>query len=257
MPPGHWPDVFQFLTRQFARIEPSVWQQRLAQGLVSDGNGAILRTDSPCVHGQRIYYFREVETEPVIPFEAQVLYQDEEIVVTDKPHFLPVVPSGKYVQQTLLVRLKDQLGLPDLSPIHRIDRDTAGLVLFSVRPQTRGAYTALFRARQVRKVYECIAPWNPHLHWPLRRESRIGDAQHFMQQSEEPGNVNAITDIAVLEVRGDLARYELRPLTGQRHQLRVHGNVHGVAASGSGGGGGAGSSGGGLGRDVGGNAGPA
>ena len=228
VPPGQWSDVLAFLVQQFARIDTSIWQQRLAQGLVSDGNGANLRADSPCFHGQRIYYFREVEAETVIPFDAQVLYQDAEIVVADKPHFLPVTPSGKYVQQTLLVRLKDQLGLPDLSPIHRIDRDTAGLVLFSVRPQTRGAYTALFRERQVRKVYECIAPWNPNLNWPLRRESRIGDAQHFMQQSEEAGDVNAITDIAVLEVRGPLARYELKPLTGQRHQLRVHMNALGL-----------------------------
>ena len=142
--------------------------------------------------------------------------------MVDKPHFLPVVPSGKHVRETLLARLQRQLDVPELSPIHRIDKDTAGLVMFSVQAASRNAYQALFRDRLVRKTYECIAPWNASLPWPLHRESRIGDAAHFMQQAEVPGEVNAITDIAPLEVAGAWARYVLHPLTGQRHQLRVH-----------------------------------
>ncbi|MBC7916927.1 MAG: pseudouridine synthase [Rhodoferax sp.] len=222
VPAGPWPTVSDFLLHRFPRVAPAIWQQRLAQGDVTDDSGAVLSADSPCAPGQRIYYYREVEAEVPIPFEATVLWRNDDLLVADKPHFLPVMPSGKYVQETLLVRLKNELNLPELTPIHRIDRDTAGLVLFSIRAATRNAFAALFRERRVSKTYECIAPWNPVLPWPLHRATRIGNAQHFMQQSEEAGEVNAITDIAPVEVRGDWARYALKPLTGQRHQLRVH-----------------------------------
>ena len=133
-----------------------------------------------------------------------------------------MVPSGKYLQETVLIRLKNTLGLDALSPIHRIDRDTAGLVLFSKQVVSRGAYQELFRTRQVDKTYECIAPWNADLVWPIVRQSRIVPSDHFMQQTEVPGVPNALTHITPIEVLGPLARYALRPVTGQRHQLRVH-----------------------------------
>jgi tRNA pseudouridine32 synthase / 23S rRNA pseudouridine746 synthase len=228
VPAGHWPTVFDFLQHRFARIAPGIWQQRLALGRVTDGQDAVLRDNSPCTPGQRLYYYRDVEAEVPIPFEATVLWRNADLLVADKPHFLPVVPSGKYVKETLLARLKNTLDLPELVPIHRIDRDTAGLVLFSVRRATRNAYAAIFRERLVSKTYECIAPWNPALSWPMNRATRIGNTPHFMQQAEEAGEVNAITDIAPIEVRGDWARYALKPLTGQRHQLRVHMNALGL-----------------------------
>jgi tRNA pseudouridine32 synthase/23S rRNA pseudouridine746 synthase len=189
---------------------------------VVDDQGVPLKPESLYLAGRRLYYFRTLESEPHIPFEAHVLWRNEHLLVVDKPHFLPVLPSGKYLQETVLVRLKRQLGMRHLSPIHRIDRDTAGVVLFSVQPASRGAYHELFRKRQVDKTYECIAPWNPDLLWPMRRETRIGPAAHFMQQAELPGTPNALTHIETLEVRSNLARYLLRPVTGQRHQLRVH-----------------------------------
>ncbi len=222
VPAGPWPTVFDFLQKRFARVAPAVWQQRLKRGAVTDDSGVVLSGHSPCKPGQRIYYYREVEAEVPIPFEASVLWRNDDLLVADKPHFLPVMPSGKYVQETLLVRLKNAFNLPELTPIHRIDRDTAGLVLFSIRATTRNAYAELFRERQVHKTYECIAPWDSALPWPVHRATRIGNATHFMQQSEESGEVNAITDITPMEVRGGLARYALTPLTGQRHQLRVH-----------------------------------
>ena len=150
--------------------------------------------------------------------------------MVDKPHFLPVLPSGKYVQETVLVRLKNQLGLPELSPIHRIDRDTAGVVLFSVRQASRDAYQALFRQRQVDKTYHAIAPWNPGLPWPITRASRIEPPArgHFMQQAEVTGVPNSLTHIRPMEVHGKLAKYELKPVTGLRHQLRVHMNAQGL-----------------------------
>ncbi|MES2952135.1 MAG: pseudouridine synthase [Pseudomonadota bacterium] len=220
--PGAWTNMLDFLTARFAGVSTDVWAQRLQDGDVVDDRGQHIAANTPFEAGRRLYYYRAVATEAHIPFEAVVLWQDEHLLVVDKPHFLPVLPSGKYLQETVLIRLKNALGLDALSPIHRIDRDTAGLVLFSKQVASRGAYQELFRTRQVDKTYECVAPWNPDLPWPLRRESRITPSAHFMQQTEVEGVPNALTHITPIEVLGCFARYALKPVTGQRHQLRVH-----------------------------------
>ena len=222
LPTGPWARVIDFLPQRFPGVGTDTWLQRLHAGDVIDDQGQRLTADAPYRAGQRLYYFRALAAEPRIPFEATVLWEDEHLMVVDKPHFLPVVPSGKYLQETVLIRLKNAVGLESLSPIHRIDRDTAGLVLFSKQVASRGAYQELFRTRQVDKTYECIAPWNAHLPWPITRQSRIAASAHFMQQTEEPGRPNALTHITPIEVLGKLARYALKPVTGQRHQLRVH-----------------------------------
>lgn len=222
LPDGPWATVLEFLAQRFPGISHTQWLQRLHDGDVVDDQGQVLAPQEAYTAKRRLYYYRALQAEPPIPFDEVVLWQDEHLLVVDKPHFLPVMPSGKYLQETVLVRLKNRLGLHDLVPIHRIDRDTAGLVLFSINPATRDAYHALFRERAVAKTYACIAPWNPALPWPLHRESRIAVSAHFMQQTEVDGAVNAITDITPLETLGPWARYQLQPLTGQRHQLRVH-----------------------------------
>ncbi len=214
--------MLAFLQHRFPHIPESEWLQRVQTGAVQDDSGNTVTEHTPYRADCRLYYFRTLPDEERIPFGATVLWQDEHLLVVDKPHFLPVIPSGKYLQETLLVRLKNELSLPDLVPIHRIDRDTAGLVLFSINPATRDAYHALFRHHQITKRYKAVAAWNPELRFPLRRESRIGPAAHFMQMCEVEGQPNAVTDISVLEVQGAFARYLLQPVTGQRHQLRVH-----------------------------------
>jgi len=226
--------MLDFLVQRFPGIAAEVWQQRLLQGDVVDEHGTQVtpeRTYQPDLH---LYYYRSVPDEAPIPFEEAVLFLDEHLVVADKPHFLPVTPSGGYLQQTLLVRLKRRLGLADLVPLHRIDRDTAGLVLFSVQPATRGIYQGLFRQHTLRKTYQATARWDPTLPWPLRRETRIGDSAHFMQQQELPGLPNTSTLIEPLAVHGALARYQLQPITGHRHQLRVHMNALGLPILGDG-----------------------
>ncbi|MDI1243955.1 MAG: pseudouridine synthase [Rhodoferax sp.] len=226
LPVGPWPTLLDFLTERFPNVSAPVWLARMARGDVVDERGQPVRAEqashAPYAAHQRLYYYREVPNEVLIPFDEVVLYQDAHLLVVDKPHFLPVVPSGGYLTETVLVRLKNKLGLDDLVPIHRIDRDTAGLVLFAKQPATRAAYCALFSQHRVRKTYEAIAPWRADLSWPTTRSSRIQEAGHFMLQHEVPGTPNAITHIDVLDVHGDLARYQLKPVTGQRHQLRVH-----------------------------------
>lgn len=222
LPAGAWPTTLDFLTERFSAIPRDVWHQRMAQGDVVDEHGVQLAPHSAYQGHRRVYYYRAVPDEPRIPFDEVMLFQDEQLIVVDKPHFLPVMPSGGYLAETVLVRLKQKLGIDTLVPVHRIDRDTAGLVMFSVQPETRGAYHALFSQRSVKKTYEAIAPWREGLALPMTRESRIVEAGHFMLQHEVSGPPNAVTQIEVLQVRGGLARYQLQPVTGKRHQLRVH-----------------------------------
>ncbi len=217
-----WPRVEDYLVHRFPHIAAATWRQRFSRGGVITDEGQPVTPTTPYAAGMRVYYYRELSEELPIPFDEVVIHHDAHLLVVDKPHFLPVMPSGKYLQETVLVRLKNRLGLNELAPIHRIDRDTAGLVMFSVNPATRDAYHALFRERKVGKVYQAIAAWNPALNWPLQRASRIGASDHFMQQQEVDGVPNAYTEIQPLEIAGGLAKYELRPSTGQRHQLRVH-----------------------------------
>ncbi|WP_370681920.1 pseudouridine synthase [Comamonas sp. GB3 AK4-5] len=214
--------VLDYLVQRLPLVARADWLRRMAQGEVVDEHGVCVAADTRFMPGVRIYYYREVESEPVVPFEAQLLYQDAHIVVADKPHFLPVTPGGCYLQNTLLVRLKRELGLPDLSPVHRIDRDTAGVVLFSVRREDRGAYQALFRDRQVHKTYEAVAPWSSQLQFPYVHSSRMEPSGDFIRMHEVPGAANSSTRIEVLEHNAQWGRYRLHPVSGKRHQLRVH-----------------------------------
>ncbi len=224
-----------FLEQTMKQSRGLNWENRLKNGLVLDSVGQALAVDAPYLAGQRIYYWRDAGIEPRIPFDEQIVYQDAHLVVADKPHFLPVAPTGRYVQETLLVRLKKRTGIADLVPIHRIDRDTAGLVLFCVRVQDRDAYAALFRQRLVRKVYECIAPASDALQFPLLKVSRLAVSPHsFMQMVEIEGLPNSETRIELLERRGSRARYQLAPLTGKRHQLRAHMHALGLPIEGDG-----------------------
>ncbi len=235
---SQWRTITDFLADRFPAIPRATWLQRMADGDVEDEFGVAVTPERTYQRHIRVYYYRDLPIEERIPFDEVILHQDEHLIVVDKPHFLPVTPSGKYLQETVLVRLKRKLGLDDLIPIHRIDRDTAGLVLFSVKPTTRDAYQALFRDRAVHKTYEAIALWRPELTFPLTRESRIvedkSEGRGFMTQTEVAGLPNALTHIQVLEIKGNLARYELKPVTGKRHQLRVHMHALGIPILGDG-----------------------
>lgn len=214
--------MLDFLTQRFASVQREVWVRRMQQGSVRNASGNPFAPDSPYPGTGLVFYYREVPCEVPIPVDEVILFQDDFLVVVDKPHFLPVVPSGDYLQETVLVRLKQRLGIDTLVPIHRIDRDTAGIVMFCIHARHRASYNAVFRQRGVHKRYEAIAPWRADLQLPLTRRSCIKPASHFMLQQEVPGTPNTITHVEVLEVRGTLARYALTPVTGKRHQLRVH-----------------------------------
>ncbi len=223
LPEGPWPTIAAFLVARFPAIPPAVWHARMAAGEVVDAAGVAVDAQRPYQPRLRLYYYRALAEEPRIPFEEVILFQDDYLVVADKPHFLPVIPSGRYLQETLLVRLKRRLGLDTLAPIHRIDRETAGLVVFTVQPVTRAAYQNLFLQNSVRKTYEAIAPWRPELTLPLTYRSRLEEnPARFMQVREAVGKPNSETRIELLETHGAWARYGLQPVTGRKHQLRAH-----------------------------------
>lgn len=222
LPPGAWVTVLDCLCAHFSAISREQWLDRIARGRVLDANGVPIGAALAYREGLRIHYFREVPNETPIPVQESILYADEHLVVADKPHFLPVTPAGEYVEQTLLRRLIRRLDNPDLVPLHRIDRHTAGLVLFSANRQTRSAYQSLFPTRQIDKRYEAIARALPDIEFPRVHKSRLIDGEPFFRMHEGPGVSNTETAMEVCERNGELWRYGLYPVTGKKHQLRVH-----------------------------------
>jgi len=214
--------MLAFLEQRFAEAGGPSWRERLARGDVVDARGARLQPDSPVARGMRIWYYRELDAETPIPFEEAILFRDEHLLVVDKPHFLPMIPTGRFLHETLLVRLKRKLELPHLTPIHRLDRETAGVVIFSHNLATRGTYQSMFQKRSIRKVYEALAPALDGRDFPFTYRSRMVEGEKFFVMREEAGKPNSETLVELVERRGDLARYRLHPHTGRQHQLRLH-----------------------------------
>jgi tRNA pseudouridine32 synthase/23S rRNA pseudouridine746 synthase len=222
---GNWPDMLTFLLAQYPQVLEATWLARMARGEVVNGAGARLAPGSAYRAGMQIFYYRELEAETPIPFDEQILFEDEHLLVVDKPHFLPTIPGGRFLHETLLVRLKKKHGLHDLTPIHRLDRETAGVVIFAKQVASRGAYQSLFQQRTVEKEYEALAPVLPLLSGralPFVYRSRMVDGTPFFRMQEVDGEPNSETVIDVIEQRQDVALYRLQPRTGRKHQLRVH-----------------------------------
>jgi tRNA pseudouridine32 synthase/23S rRNA pseudouridine746 synthase len=244
-----WPTVFDFLCERFPAVPLQEWSARFADSLVLNAQGEPINVATPYAPNTLIHYYRRIPQEPELPFKAQVLFRDAHLVVADKPHFMPVTPAGRYVRSSLLVQLKEELGIDTLSPLHRIDRETAGLVVLSVNPQERNAYQALFRERQVHKTYLAIGPYRNELVFPITRQSRIEEDAQFFLSREAEGAPNSETHIEILKclntglspsvhpsddsTEGSTRRspqshykpkalYQLSPITGKRHQLRIH-----------------------------------
>jgi tRNA pseudouridine32 synthase/23S rRNA pseudouridine746 synthase len=219
--------MLAFLEARFGAVGGPSWAERLARGDVVDAQGRPQAPDSPVRQGMRIWYYRELEEETPIPFEEAILFEDAHLLVVDKPHFLPMIPTGRFLRETLLVRLKrrpdlQHLPLQHLTPIHRLDRETAGVVIFSHNLATRGAYQSMFQKRSVRKVYEALAPALEGREFPFTYRSRMVDGDKFFVMREEAGEPNSETIVELIERRGALARYRLHPHTGRKHQLRLH-----------------------------------
>ncbi|WP_317442391.1 pseudouridine synthase [Streptomyces collinus] len=225
---GAWDTVREHLVERLTGAGPGMVEAMFDAGQVVGADGRAVAPDAPYEPGMYVWFHRDPPAEVPVPFPVEVVHRDEHIVVADKPHFLATTPRGTHVAQTALARLRHELGIPTLTAAHRLDRLTAGLVLFTVRPEERGAYQTLFRDRAVRKEYEAVAPYDPSLALPLTVRSRILKERGVPAAREVEGEPNAVTRVESAGHRDGLGRYRLVPETGQTHQLRVHLSALGV-----------------------------
>lgn len=232
-PKGSWRYLIDFLIERFPHLPVPIIQERLRQGDMVDANGKPYHALSRYTAESWGWYYRKVEDEIKVPFSIDILYQDDVLVAVDKPHFLATTPGGRYLHETVLIRLRKQLNDFSISPIHRLDRDTAGVILLCKQARYRGAYQSLFQSRQVQKTYECIAPFKEDICFPLLRESYIEkSASYFTMQERQPLGErvpNSATHIALIKHNKEHGHYVLCPLSGKKHQLRVHMSGLGLA----------------------------
>ncbi|MFJ5998301.1 RluA family pseudouridine synthase [Streptomyces sp. NPDC092370] len=221
---GPWRTVREHLVERLSGAGAGVVDGMFDAGRIVGADGRPVAAEAPYVPGMFVWFHRDLPDEVPVPFPLEVVHRDEHIVVADKPHFLATTPRGGHVAETALARLRRELDLPALTAAHRLDRLTAGLVLFTVRPEERGAYQTLFRDRRIHKEYEAVAPYDPALPLPRTVRSRIVKERGVLTAREVPGEPNAVSRVELVEHRdpGGLARYRLTPATGQTHQLRVH-----------------------------------
>ncbi|MFE9094661.1 RluA family pseudouridine synthase [Streptomyces sp. NPDC007264] len=222
LPPGEgWATVRDHLVARLAAGD-GVVDGMLDAGLIVGADGRPVAPDAAYAPGAYVWFHRPLPDEERVPYPVEVVHRDEHIVVADKPHFLATTPRGSHVAETALARLRRDLAIPTLTAAHRLDRLTAGLVLFTVRPEERGSYQSLFRDRQVTKEYEAVARYDPGLSLPRTVRSRIVKERGVLAAREVAGEPNAVTRVELLEHRDGRGRYRLVPRTGQTHQLRVH-----------------------------------
>ena len=222
---GPWETALEYILDRFDHVDPDGIGRRFDRGEVVALGGEVLTRTTPLGEHTFVWYYRELPVEERLPVELSVLHRDEHLLVVDKPHFLPTTPGGMYVAESALVRLRVELDLPDLIPMHRLDRMTAGILMFSVDPQTRGAYQLLFENRRISKEYRAVAPVRPELHLdtePRDVRSRIVKSRTYLLAQEVEGPPNTHTTVSLLEQRGDRGLYRLQPHTGKTHQLRLH-----------------------------------
>jgi tRNA pseudouridine32 synthase/23S rRNA pseudouridine746 synthase len=215
--------IFEYLLARFPQVDTNIWRARVAQGKVTLSDGTPLEESSPYRHGLTVFYRREVAAEPPAGEEPRIVYRDDEILVVDKPHGMPVTPVGDHVERSLLIRLQRITELPDLAPVHRLDRDTAGLLLFTINLDARAHYHQLFSEGRVEREYCALA----HVSVPLQKkrwhiENRIEAGEPWYRQQIVEGRINAITDIELVDARESFGKFRLFPKTGKKHQLRVH-----------------------------------
>lgn len=250
--------IADYLIARFYPNDPQIIHARFATGEVRLDDGTVLTSDSPYMPGERIWYFRELADEPELPSDIPVLYEDEYVLAIDKPHFLPTTPRGSYIAQTALTKLRVREQNPLLIPIHRLDRPTAGVLLFAKTVEARRPFQMMFQHRQVSKTYRAVAPVpadTAAAEQALSAEGlqvrsriqKIRDQLQVQQLSEEQCAAqgvesNTLTTAKILrtftpsaqavegwcaEPNREWALYDLAPHTGKTHQLRVHLNMLG------------------------------
>lgn len=222
LPATAWPDLLSFLIHRFPHIPAAQLKQRLAQGKFFDAQGQAVTLETPYRAHTLLWYYRHLAEEKPVKAQESILYEDEFILVADKPHGLATTPGGQHLQETLVVRLRHKYQLTELEAAHRLDKETAGLVLLCKQAAYRGAYQQMFQQGQIKKVYHALAPIREDLHLPLTYQSRIVKGDPFFVMQEVPGTPNSETHISLISRHKHLGLYQLMPTSGRQHQLRVH-----------------------------------
>ncbi len=226
---GEWRSLRDFLVWKIPRLSETRIDEMFAEGRFVDEKGTVLPHDTPYLNNRFVFFHRDLPDETPPPGELLVLYQDERIVVLDKPHFWSTIPRGQHVLYSATVQARRMLDLPELSPAHRLDRSTAGVLLCTKYRKFRAHYQLLFEHREVSKTYEAIAPVKDDLQFPVEVKSHIakyrGQIRAVELPDEEP---NSHTLIELEETRSGLGRYKVTPYTGKTHQIRLHFNSLGI-----------------------------
>ena len=220
---GSPPTIFEYILARFPQIRPDTWHHRVSQGLVTLSDGTTLKEHSPYRHGITVFYRKEVPAEPALLEQPVIVYRDDNLIVVDKPHGIPVTPSGQHVERSLFIRLQRMTELADLAPVHRLDLDTAGLVLFTINTDARAHYHRLFAEGKIEREYLAVAQADTlpqQKHW--RIENRIEAGEPWFLQRIGEGRVNATTEIELADWKSGFGSFRLFPRTGKRHQLRLH-----------------------------------
>ncbi len=217
--------VLEYLVIKFPYLNEQTWRKRITDGKVHRHDGSLITALSPFRAQERIYYYREVESEPCIPFKEKILFQDEHILVAYKPHFLAVTPGGIYVNECLQNRLRRSTSIETLQALHRIDRVTAGLILFSVNPESCHFYHQLFATRKIHKTYQAVATVDSSeqlvgKEWEVK--NRLVQCEPRFRMRVTEGTSNSHSVIRCLKQTAQKALFELSPITGKTHQLRLH-----------------------------------
>lgn len=224
---GAWATLRDHLVDRLHMVDPARIDVMFSEQRFVGSDGPIAH-DAPFVPDSFVWFHRDLPDEVAVPFDIKIVHRDDELLVVDKPHFLATMPRGRHILETALIRLRRELDLPELSPAHRLDRVTAGLIMFVVKRERRGAYQTLFRDRLVHKEYEAIAQFDPTLELPRTVHSRIVKERGIITAQEVPGSANSESRIELVEHRDGLGRYRLLPATGRTHQLRLHMSSLGV-----------------------------
>ncbi len=194
-----------------------------------DESGRAVRAEDPWVPHRFVWFHRDLRDEPEVTAPIHVVHRDERLVVVDKPPFLSSIPRGRHVMQSVVVRLRAELDLPELSPLHRLDRVTSGLLMLATEARWRGPYQTMFEHRAVHKTYWALAPLRDDLTLPVVVRNHLRKERGSWQASVVPNApVNAETLIELESEVDGLGVYRLTPRTGRTHQLRVHLNGLGI-----------------------------
>lgn len=221
-----WASILEFLILRFHHLDPNALKRKVDAGQIFFDDGQPVPAEAKCIAGQRLWYFREIENEAIIPFEIEVLFEDEHLIVIDKPHFLSTTPVGKSLRETVVTRLRKQTGNMEITPAHRLDRATAGVLMLTKHKRVREAYQSLFARRDTEKTYQAVCHHNSTLPSRFEISLRLEENKHDMFVSVVEGEPNSQTLVNRLHHDDHYSIYQLKPITGKKHQLRVHMSHH-------------------------------